>query len=181
MHCSSHGCHGQAAQPEVIAPNTYEVGHLYGTLAKAGTRSDLALPTPTHIRGRGERPLLSCFRQACRTGSSKGSKRGKVPKARCSGSAPTLNKGGGRDESRNRTKYTYDGDGKRLMRPNGTLCWIGTGCDALLETDLSGNPTADHLGSTELVTNAIGGDRARKRLPDYLPYGNELQFPVRNR
>jgi hypothetical protein len=66
------------------------------------------------------------------------------------------------------------------MRPNGTLCWIGTGCGALLETDLSGNPTADHLGSTELVTNAIGA-RARKRLPDYLPYGNELQFPVRNR
>jgi hypothetical protein len=41
--------------------------------------------------------------------------------------------------------YTYDGDGKRVKKSNGMLYWTGTGPDVLLETDLSGNPTAEYM------------------------------------
>ena len=92
--------------------------------------------------------------------------------------------------------YTYDGDGKRVKKSNGTLYFTGPGADALLETDLSGNATAeyvffggkrvarvdqpagtveyyfsDHLGSMEVVTNATGGIVKES---DYLPYGSEV-------
>lgn len=92
--------------------------------------------------------------------------------------------------------YTYDGDGKRVKKSNGMLYWTGTGSDALLETDLSGNPTAeyvffngrriaridrpansveyyfsDHLGSADVITNAIGGITKES---DYYPYGGEI-------
>ncbi len=92
--------------------------------------------------------------------------------------------------------YTYDGDGKRVKKSGGMLYWTGTGSDALLETDLSGNPTAeyvffggrriaridrpansveyyysDHLGSTDVVTNATGGIVKES---DYYPYGGEI-------
>ena len=75
-----------------------------------------------------------------------------------------------------------NGDGKRVKKSNGTLYWTGPGWDPLLETDLSGNATAeyvffngkrvarvdmpgnspkyyfeDHLGSTDIVTNPTGG------------------------
>ncbi len=78
--------------------------------------------------------------------------------------------------------YTYDGDGKRVKKSNGALYWTRPGWDTLLETDLSGNATAeyvffdgkrvarvdqptnypryyssDHLGSTDIVTNTTGG------------------------
>jgi len=92
--------------------------------------------------------------------------------------------------------YTYDGDGKRVKKSNGTLYWTGPGWDPLLETDLSGNATAeyvffngervarvdqpnnypryyfsDHLNSTDIVTNATGGII---RESDYVPYGGEV-------
>jgi len=92
--------------------------------------------------------------------------------------------------------YTYDGDGKRVKKSNGTLYWTGPGWDPLLETDLSGNATAeyvffngervarvdqpnnypryyfsDHLNSTDIVTNTTGGII---RESDYVPYGGEV-------
>jgi RHS repeat-associated protein len=92
--------------------------------------------------------------------------------------------------------YTYDGNGRRVKKSNGTIYWTGTGSDALLETDLSGNPTAeyvffngrriaridrpansvvyyyaDHLGSTDVVTSATG---AILKESDYYPYGGEM-------
>lgn len=92
--------------------------------------------------------------------------------------------------------YTYDGDGKRVKKSNGTLYWTGPGWDPLLETDLSGNATAeyvffngkrvarvdmpgnspkyyfeDHLGSTDIVTNPTGGIVEES---DYVPYGGEV-------
>jgi len=41
--------------------------------------------------------------------------------------------------------YTYDGDGKRVMKSNGTLYWIGPGWEPLLETDLAGSATAEYV------------------------------------
>ena len=92
--------------------------------------------------------------------------------------------------------YTYDGDGKRVKKSNGTLYWTGPGWDPLLETDLSGNATAeyvffngkrvarvdmpgnspkyyfeDRLGSTDIVTNPTGGIVEES---DYVPYGGEV-------
>ena len=92
--------------------------------------------------------------------------------------------------------YTYDGDGKCVMKSNGTLYWTGPGWDPLLETDLSGNATeeyvffnggrvarvdlpansveyyfSDHLKSTDIVTDATGNI---KRESDYVPYGGEV-------
>jgi RHS repeat-associated protein len=77
--------------------------------------------------------------------------------------------------------YVYDGDGQRVKKSSGMLYFTGTGSAPLLETDLSGNSTAeyvffngkrvtridrptgtphyyvtDHLGSTAKVTNANG-------------------------
>lgn len=94
--------------------------------------------------------------------------------------------------------YTYDGDGKRVKKSNGMLYWTGTGSDALVETDLSGNTTAeyvffngrriaridqpansieyyysDHLGSTGVVTSATGGIVKES---DYYPYGGEISI-----
>ena len=95
--------------------------------------------------------------------------------------------------------YTYDGDGKRVIKTIGTnrLYWTGTGSDTLTETDGSGNPTADyiyfngkrvarldnpngtpsvryyfsdHLGSAEVITDSQG---VIKNESDYLPYGTE--------
>lgn len=82
--------------------------------------------------------------------------------------------------------YTYDGDGRRMMKsepgggPYDKLYWYGAGSEVLVETDLAGdNPTefvffggsrvarrdpsgsvyyffSDHLGSSRVVTNATG-------------------------
>jgi hypothetical protein len=41
--------------------------------------------------------------------------------------------------------YTYDGDGKRVKKSNGTLQCTGPGWDPLLETDLSGNATEEYV------------------------------------
>lgn len=55
--------------------------------------------------------------------------------------------------------YTYDGDGKRVKKSNGMLYWTGTGSDALLETDLSGNPTAEYVffGGKRIARIEISG------------------------
>src|SRR5687767_3217547 len=41
--------------------------------------------------------------------------------------------------------YTYDGDGKRVKKSNGTLYWTGMGSDALAETDLSGSTLNEYV------------------------------------
>jgi RHS repeat-associated protein len=92
--------------------------------------------------------------------------------------------------------YTYDGDGKRVKKSNGTLYWMGMGSDALDETDLAGSVVreyiyfngkrvarlspsvglvryffSDHLGSHDIVTNSTGA--AIQEESDYGPYGEE--------
>lgn len=98
--------------------------------------------------------------------------------------------------------YAYDGDGKRVKKcsntgcTSGTLYWMGTGNDALQESDFAGNATedyvffdgkrvarrdasggavhyyvADHLGSTAVVTSNVGGIQKET---DYFPYGGEI-------
>ena len=88
--------------------------------------------------------------------------------------------------------YTYNGDGERVKKSSGTLYW---GEGPLLETDLSGNLTAeyiffggkrvarrdasgtiryyfaDHLGSASVITDTNG---VIKNESDYYPYGGEI-------
>ncbi len=90
--------------------------------------------------------------------------------------------------------YTYDGDGRRVMKSNGKLYWYGAGSSVLMETDLSGNLQdeyiffngqrvarrtsagvvyyffSDHLGSNRIVTNASGGVVEDS---DFFPFGAE--------
>ena len=94
--------------------------------------------------------------------------------------------------------YTYDGDGRRVKKSNGTLYWYGTGSDPLDETDLAGATTnstfkeyvffgdkriarrdstnvvnyyfADHLGTARVVANSSGGLLDDS---DFYPYGGE--------
>jgi RHS repeat-associated protein len=51
--------------------------------------------------------------------------------------------------------YTYDGDGKRVMKSSGTLYWSGAGSDTLAETDTSGNTTNEYV--------FFGGKRIARR------------------
>lgn len=92
--------------------------------------------------------------------------------------------------------YTYDGDGKRVMKSNGKLYWTGTGSDPLEESDLAGNSTAeyvffwgrriarldlpslsphfyfsDHLGSAAVITSSDGS--VVEQESDFYPYGAE--------
>jgi len=88
--------------------------------------------------------------------------------------------------------YTYDGDGKRVMKSSGTLYWYGMNSDPLAETDLSnhllyaymffngkrvassnlGNQIAwfftDHLGSSRFVWTLGGWN-----ISDFYPFGGE--------
>ncbi len=88
--------------------------------------------------------------------------------------------------------YTYDGDGKRVKKSNGTLYWYGAGSDALMETDLSNNEQyayiffngrriarvspsnevnwffTDHLGTSRVVWTLAGKDES-----DFYPFGGE--------
>jgi len=90
--------------------------------------------------------------------------------------------------------YTYDGDGHRVEKSNGTLYWYGVGSDSLMETDLSGNLTdeyiffggkriarrdssnnvvyyaADHLGTSRVVTSSAGAILDQS---DFYPFGGE--------
>ena len=93
--------------------------------------------------------------------------------------------------------YTYDGDGKRVEKSNGTLFWTGVGSDPLSESDLSGNineeyvffngmrvsridrPSgtvhgflADHLGSSRMSVVPSGANTLMVEEDlDYTPYG----------
>jgi RHS repeat-associated protein len=113
--------------------------------------------------------------------------------------------------------YIYDGDGKRVEKctagtvpgacaanATGTLYFTGTGNDALVETDLSGNVLStyiffngrrvarrdtsgttfsihsyfsDHLGTHSIVTDA-NGTMPPQYESDYFPYGGEI--PITN-
>jgi hypothetical protein len=35
--------------------------------------------------------------------------------------------------------YSYDGDGKRVIKSNGKLYWYGAGSEPVIETDAAGN------------------------------------------
>ncbi len=109
------------------------------------------------------------------------------------------------------TSYVYDGDGKRLIKcagtypscSSGTLYWTGTGSDALAESDLSGNLSAEYiffngmrvvrkdlpsgaihdyfpdaLGTTRIVANPLSPSSVCVQESDYYPYGGEI--PISN-
>jgi RHS repeat-associated protein len=91
-------------------------------------------------------------------------------------------------------KFDYDAGGRRVQKSNGTLYWYGAG-SVLEETNLSGalkaeyiffggkriarrDPSgavhyyfADHLGSTDIVTNATG--TVVEEESEYYPFGGE--------
>jgi RHS repeat-associated protein len=48
-------------------------------------------------------------------------------------------------EPRTRTKYLYDGSGRRASKSNGKLYWYGSGGEILAETDACGNTTAEYI------------------------------------
>jgi RHS repeat-associated protein len=58
--------------------------------------------------------------------------------------------------------YTYDGDGNRVMKSNGTIYWYGSNSASLMETDLSGNVQHwyyffdGQLLARQLTTNEVG-------------------------
>jgi RHS repeat-associated protein len=90
--------------------------------------------------------------------------------------------------------YTYDGDGDRVEKSNGTLYWYGAGSQVLMETGLSGNLTSEYvyfggkrvarrdasnniyyytedmLGSSRAITTSTG---AVCYNADFYPYGGE--------
>src|SRR5262249_21321441 len=91
--------------------------------------------------------------------------------------------------------YTYDGDGRRVMKSSGTLYWYGRDGEILAESDLSGTVKSeyiffagrrlarrdpgtgntyyyvtDHLGSTKLMTNAAGTVVEES---EFYPFGTE--------
>jgi RHS repeat-associated protein len=99
--------------------------------------------------------------------------------------------------------YTYDGDSERMQKSTGTTYWGGGAGSALLETDNSGNPTAeyiyfngkrvarrdlpgggvhyyfnDHLGSSTVICDNQCNPSDPNHSPtvyDYAPYG-ELHY-----
>jgi RHS repeat-associated protein len=74
------------------------------------------------------------------------------------------------------TEYSYDGEGRRVKKGGTTYVYDAFG---QLAAEYGGtNPlsgtrylTADHLGSTRLVTDAAGGSQ---QCSDYFPFGEEL-------
>lgn len=97
--------------------------------------------------------------------------------------------------------YTYDGQGERVQKSSGESYWGGGAGHALIESDNSGNPTAeyiyflgrilarrdlpsglltyyfqDHLGSSAVLTDVQGNI---KQQYDYAPYG-ELHWQSGN-
>jgi len=91
--------------------------------------------------------------------------------------------------------YTYDGDGKRVQKSNGTLYWYGTSSEPIAETNASGNTTNEYiffggkrvalvaagtspvyyvqdiLGTSRVITNSAGSICYDA---DYYPYGIRL-------
>jgi RHS repeat-associated protein len=90
--------------------------------------------------------------------------------------------------------YTYDGDGKRVEKNNGTLYWYGGGSDPVAESNLTGSNmdeyiffggkriahykstgeidyyAADHLGTSRVVVNSTGTILDDS---DFYPFGGE--------
>jgi RHS repeat-associated protein len=89
--------------------------------------------------------------------------------------------------------YSYDGDGNRVVKSNGTIYWRGLGDEVLAESDLSGNVSEeyvyvngkrmlrvdrpsgvdhvyfeDFVGSTTLITDINGNPQLQS---DYYPFG----------
>jgi RHS repeat-associated protein len=85
------------------------------------------------------------------------------------------------------TAYAYDGESRRVTKSTGgsttTFVYDVAGN---LAAEYGGTPsttgrqylTADHLGSTRLVTSATGGDM---KCSDYLPFGEELGQGINGR
>ena len=90
------------------------------------------------------------------------------------------------------TYYTYDGDGRRVMKSSGTIYWYGMNSDALMETDLANNDLSAYifmngkrvgrqLPTNEVdfyFTDALGTSRyvyslAGANVSDYYPFGGE--------
>ena len=78
------------------------------------------------------------------------------------------------------TTHAYDGDGHRVTKTgSGTTTYVYDAAGNLAKEYSTATPTdtgtsyltADHLGSTRLITDASGG--VKKRF-DYLPFGEEL-------
>jgi RHS repeat-associated protein len=95
--------------------------------------------------------------------------------------------------------YTYDGDGRRVMKSNGKLYWFGMGSDALDETDGTGSTSnsafneyvflsgkriarrdssgnvffyfADHLGTSRVIVQS--GQTTPCYDADFYPFGGE--------
>jgi RHS repeat-associated protein len=89
--------------------------------------------------------------------------------------------------------YTYDGDGNRVMKSNGTIYWYGANSASLMESDLNGNvqrwyyffdgqrvgrqlPTnevgfymTDHLGNVRFLSGCCTGYSL-----DYYPFGGVI-------
>jgi len=87
------------------------------------------------------------------------------------------------------TAYTYDGDGRRVMKSSGsaatTYVYDAAGQLAAEYGAVTTPPpcvtcylTADHLGSTRMVTDSNG---TAQSLTDYLPFGEEIQSGVGGR
>jgi RHS repeat-associated protein len=86
--------------------------------------------------------------------------------------------------------YTYDGDGNRVMKSNGTIYWYGANSASLMESDLNGNVQrwyyffdGQRVGR-QLITNEVGfymtddlgsvrylGGSATGYSIDYYPFG----------
>ena len=87
------------------------------------------------------------------------------------------------------TTYGYDGEGRRVQKAAGTSATVyvydaGGSLAAEYATQPAGAPcatcylTADHLGSTRVLTDASG---TVKSLHDYLPFGEEIAANVGGR
>jgi RHS repeat-associated protein len=87
------------------------------------------------------------------------------------------------------TSYTYDGEGRRVIKATtgGTTTVYVCDADGEVAAEYSNTPppkvgtlylTADHLGSTRLETNELG---AAVAYHDYLPFGEEIPSPLGGR
>ena len=84
--------------------------------------------------------------------------------------------------------YFYDGEGRRVKKIDntGTTVFVYNAGGQLIAEYTSGNPsgggtsylTSDHLGSTRVVTDSIGGVKARY---DYLPFGEQIPSTIGGR
>jgi RHS repeat-associated protein len=87
--------------------------------------------------------------------------------------------------------YAYDGDGKRVQKTVGTTVTTYVyDAKGNLAAEYGGEPgsvagttylTADHLGSTRLVTNTVNGSPNVVERYDYAPFGEELTAGIDGR